>query len=1481
MKYICSIFVFCFCVLTTTNAIANVQLIDINKTAGYHNGEPQDFVTLRNKLYFSADDGIHGRELHEYDPETGEVRLIADLEIDSGVGSNPEYFVVMNDVLYFNACDETHGCELFKYEPDTDAVSIAASINPGFFGSFPTHLTVLNNNLYFIALSTGWLNSEAVFVLKNNGTELEKLANLSSTTNGGKVESLVAYNNHLYFSAENDDSGRELYRFNTNTKAVSLVSDIHASGDGEPENLTVHAGKLFFSASNDESGTQLYQMDDRGNPNVVSSFEEDFRRFKSFYSYQNKLYFSHGLNFYNLDESGNIELIRDVESGVTLTSVEALVEANGRLYIAGHSSLGNDELHTFDPDSGTINLVSNISPEDYKTLKNLHPFDGQIYMQTDDGVNGRELYRYSPDSGNTELAANINLSTADSRPSNMVEFEGTLYFEANDQETDGNALFKIERGSLEPSKVDGVIIGNHLVAYNNKLYFSGNEHLYSYKPGDSERQVVDSSINFPTYSSGFVQYNNKLYFTGFTEELGYELYVFDGATEEVTLVEDIRPGDDSSLPKNFVVYNGKLYFSADDGDNGRELFVYDSTSDSINLAADLNNSSWMYKNGNPEYLTVLGDKLYFQANIGGSDFRPTHYLVEFDGNNDSYNVIEKMHGDIYLSSPSYLTVYRNKIYFSDGFNLNSFDPEGNQVVRHNSFIDEIEGNSPQNLQVYKDKLYYSADAGYGYGRELFVFDEDTGEIGLLSNLNPSHESSNPKELTVFNNKLYFVAETQASGIELFVYDSNKPVSGDVIIRLADVELYELEALDNITDADGIGELSYQWYRGENEIPNAQQARYLVTENDVANSITVVISYTDGEGNEESLTSQSFVFPDLDGDSIIDYLDPDDDNDGILDEIDNDNDNDGVSDDEDLFPLDANEQFDTDGDGIGDNADQDTHLTLAFNQLNQQMFDVEGQGFQTDISLFLQTTLSDIHEGLELVSVVTGELVQSGIHDVEFTVKNDNDIEFEFSASLNVLPQIRLNHDINMIRGSTEQIYISLNGTPSQYPVVIEFELSDGLTTEQKEIIITEGWQASLNVTSTGDWGEHYISFFNAQNAALSDSTKIKVNVDENYLPKVSGWIVEPDTGTPTQIVKSDKRTLALRLDIDDDASPHEVEFILDGNRLHIEHDYSGYPYDIELEVPALSIGRHQIDITIKELYSTDAKQAQNSVEFYVVSSDFKLTEADTDLDGHLDVEEGYADADLDGIPNYLDNSYDSHLPWAGSEAFTPVHLHDLSVGSIRKSFDSGLSSDITLSIDELASKYGESALQEDVEAYQTAVFDVITSKVVKHAYLTLHLPSDVQIAQESKLRLFNPQIGWVGFTEDDDNTISSSQTPQTDCFAFMQSPGVSKGADCLVIKLQDGGVNDFDGEANGTVSITGVFVTLKPSSDEQSGSVESEDSSTNETASSTESSSISGANSNGNSGSGGSGGGVLSGWYVLGLCLLYIRRLSTKERFSN
>lgn len=88
-----------------------------------------------------------------------------------------------------------------------------------------------------------------------------------------------------------------------------------------------------------------------------------------------------------------------------------------------------------------------------------------------------------------------------------------------------------------------------------------------------------------------------------------------------------------------------------------------------------------------------------------------------------------------------------------------------------------------------------------------------------------------------------------------VANANNAPQGAVVITGNTTENETLTAdTSGITDADGLGAFSYQWFRESIIVTGATDVTYALTEADVGATITVVVSYTDGQGGAESLTS---------------------------------------------------------------------------------------------------------------------------------------------------------------------------------------------------------------------------------------------------------------------------------------------------------------------------------------------------------------------------------------------------------------------------------------------------------------------------------------------------------------------------------------------------------------------------------------------------------------------------------------------------
>ncbi|ANT63799.1 hypothetical protein AYJ57_25330 (plasmid) [Salipiger sp. CCB-MM3] len=111
------------------------------------------------------------------------------------------------------------------------------------------------------------------------------------------------------------------------------------------------------------------------------------------------------------------------------------------------------------------------------------------------------------------------------------------------------------------------------------------------------------------------------------------------------------------------------------------------------------------------------------------------------------------------------------------------------------------------------------------------------------------------------------AESATSAATSAVQNINDTPTGSVIISGSPTENETLTASNTLADVDGLGSLSYQWQRGGVDITGATGTTYTLTQDDVGAPITVTVSYADGQGTAESVTSLP-TLPIRYGDQIV-------------------------------------------------------------------------------------------------------------------------------------------------------------------------------------------------------------------------------------------------------------------------------------------------------------------------------------------------------------------------------------------------------------------------------------------------------------------------------------------------------------------------------------------------------------------------------------------------------------------------------------
>jgi ELWxxDGT repeat protein len=350
----------------------------------------------------------------------------------------------------------------------------------------------------------------------------------------------------LYFSAYDATYGTELWSYDPATETASRITDINTSGSSDPEWLTVADGVLYFVAT--DGGV------------------------------------TYGQELWSYDTTNGIQ-VYDLRSGTFGSSPQDLAELDGVLYFRARPDSNDQDLHSYDPINGVVNI--NINPSGNCWPQDIVGIDGLLYF-TAQISNNYQLFVYDPVAG-TYNEYIIN-STSSSSPEQFTELDGLVYFRADDG-IHGVELWVFDPVGGTTSLAYDIKTGSNgsyltdLTAYDGRLYFRASDftngsELWTYDPVSGTAWMVDNLM--PGYNEGsfpeeMTVYNGLLYFTAEGEGYDRELYAYDSATDEISLVANIGAGGLSSDPVYYIVFDGSLYFSAFTVDYGYELWYINTT----------------------------------------------------------------------------------------------------------------------------------------------------------------------------------------------------------------------------------------------------------------------------------------------------------------------------------------------------------------------------------------------------------------------------------------------------------------------------------------------------------------------------------------------------------------------------------------------------------------------------------------------------------------------------------------------------------------------------------------------------------------------------------------------------------------------------------------------------------------------------------------------------------------------------------------
>jgi ELWxxDGT repeat protein len=416
---------------------------------------PSNLVEFNDQLYFSADDGIHGRELFVSDGTGKGTQLVEDLRPGASnygyaYGSAPYNLTEFKDKLYFTVNDGKNGNELFVSDGTGSGTQLLVDLNPGEddYGnkqsSYASNLTEFKDKLYFTA--NDGKNGNELFVSDGTGSGTQLLVDLRPGEDdyGNKQSSyasnLTEFKDKLYFTANDDKNGNELFVSDGTASGTQLLVDLRPGEDNYgnkygsyASNLVEFQDKLYFTANDDKNGNELFVSDGTASGTQLLV---DLRPGEDNYGSK---YGSYGSN---------------------------LVEFQDKLYFTANDGEHGNELFVSDGTASGTQLLVDLRPgeDNYGNkygsyVSNLVEFQDKLYFTANDGEHGNELFVSDGTGSGTQLVADIYPgsnnygSTAGSYASDLAVLGDELFFAANNGET-GTELFKLTfDGSNEPKLV--------------------------------------------------------------------------------------------------------------------------------------------------------------------------------------------------------------------------------------------------------------------------------------------------------------------------------------------------------------------------------------------------------------------------------------------------------------------------------------------------------------------------------------------------------------------------------------------------------------------------------------------------------------------------------------------------------------------------------------------------------------------------------------------------------------------------------------------------------------------------------------------------------------------------------------------------------------------------------------------------------------------------------------------------------------------
>ncbi len=513
------------------------------------------------------------------------------------------------------------------------------------------------------------------------------------------------------------------------------------------------------------------------------------------------------------------------------------------------------------------------------------------------------------------------------------------------------------------------------------------------------------------------------------------------------------------------------------------------------------------------------------------------------------------------------------------------------------------------------------------------------------------------------------------------------------------------------------------------------------------------------------------------------------------------------------PADA--EADADGDGVsnaaefaaGTNPHADDYPPVI--SLPQAVV-IDATGLLTSLPALPAPSAYDVGDGEVRVTLVGATpYLAPGRHTLAWRAADAAGNEASVDQIVDVRPQISLGPDQVRAEGSTAQVRFILNGVSPSYPLNVDYIVGGTATPDDHDLF-------AGTVTFAEDEVEKAVTVQISADAVAEGAETIEVSlvgdgnfgakrthvltiVEENVAPAVRLSIAQGSR--PSRVIAANEGPVLIVAEVDDPnpQDRHTFEWWLPAGAAVGSVNAA----NVTLDPSSLAPGVYEIEVVVRDNGMPPKRTAAGELIRIIATAPELSDTADSDGDGIPDAQEGWGDANGNGIPDYLDanspsNVLSEHAGDGGRYLIEAEPGLRLTLGALAAARNGGGAS---LSAEELIA----AASPVDVVANAGGYFDFIMRGIpTPGASASIVIPQREPIPAEPVYRKLDGI--WFTFVEDARNALASAPGQQGVCpppGSEAYTPGLTPGDRCVRLTIEDGGPNDVDGEANGSIKDPG------------------------------------------------------------------------------